>query len=144
MNSNPEMMPVSLVRYVERGRSLHETVILLTVKTTGRPTMPPEERYTFEKLPDGIYRVVMQFGFMEQPKVMPVLRRAVKEAAIPFHADDVSYYVGRENLLASRKGQMGPLTESIFSFFLKNSESADRHFGLPPRQVVELGTQLDL
>ena len=42
MNSNPDMLPVSLVRHVERGRSLHESVILLTVTTCGRPTVPPE------------------------------------------------------------------------------------------------------
>ena len=144
MSSNPDLLPLSLVRHVERGRSLHETVILLTVKTVGRPTMPAEEHYKVEKLADGFYRLVMQFGFMERPKVMPVLKRAVKESEIPFLADEVTYYIGRENLLASPKGHMGAVTESLFSFLLKNAMAADRHFGLPPRQVVELGTQMDL
>jgi K+ transporter len=39
---------------------------------------------------------------------------------------------------------MGAVTETIFAFLQKNSMAADRHFGLPPRQVVELGTQMDL
>ena len=68
----------------------------------------------------------------------------MKEAEIPFQADDVTYYLGRENLLASPKGHMGAFTETVFSFLHKNAQSADRHFGLPPRQVVELGTQMDL
>ena len=144
MNRNPEILPISLVRHVERGRSLHETVILLTIKTEGRPTVESEHRYEVEKGVDGYYRIVIRFGFMEQPKVMPVLRKAVKEAEIPFHAEDVTYYVGRENLLASPKGHMGAVTETVFSFLHKNAGAADRHFGLPPRQVVELGMQMDL
>ena len=144
MNSNPDMLPVSLVRHVERGRALHETVILLTVRTSGRPTVSGTDRYKVDRMNDGYYRIVMNFGFMEQPKVMAQLRKAVHEGEIPFHNEDVTYYVGRENLLASGKGHMGALTESIFSFLHKNSISADLHFGLPARQVVELGTQMDL
>ena len=144
MSSNLEVLPVSLVRHAERSRTLHETVILLTVQTCGRPTVPAEERLRVEQLKDGFFRVVMLFGFMESPKVMPALRRAVKEGDIPFHSDEVTYYVGRDNLLASPKGHMGVLTESLFSFLLKNGVAADRHFGLPPRQVMELGTQMDL
>jgi KUP system potassium uptake protein len=144
MSSNIDMLPTSLVRHVERGRSLHETLILLTVRTSGSPTVAVDERYTVEQLKDGLYRIVMQFGFMEHPKVMPALRRAVKDANIPFSGDEVTYYVGRDNLLASSKGNMGAIAESIFSFFLRNSTAADRHFGLPPRQVMELGTQVDL
>src|SRR5262249_34979094 len=124
--------------------ALHETVILLTVKTGGRPVEPAAERYHVEKLPDGLYRVIMQFGFMEQPRVMPVLRHVVKEAEIPFHGDDVAYYLGRGNHMASSKGHMGVIAESLFGFLLRNANSADRYFGLPPRQVVELGTQMDL
>ena len=144
MNRNPALLPISMVRYVERGRSLHENVILLTVKTAGSPTVPSEERCQVEKSAEGYYKVVMNFGFMEEPKVMPVLKKAVREAGIPFHGDDVTYYVGRENLLASSRGHMGAVAETIFSFLHKNAASADGHFGLPPRQVVELGAQMDL
>ena len=144
MNRNPELLPISLVRHVERGRSLHETVVLLTVKTEGRPTVSTEDRYKVERMADGYYRLVVHFGFMERPKLMPVLRKAVKEAGIPFQQEDVTYYVGRDNLLGSSKGHMGALSETIFSFLHRNAEPADRQFGLPPRQVVELGTQMDL
>ncbi|MBI2685899.1 MAG: hypothetical protein HYX27_06265 [Acidobacteria bacterium] len=33
---------------------------------------------------------------------------------------------------------------ATFPFLQKNAVVADRFFGLPPRQVVELGTQMDL
>lgn len=91
MSSSAAMLPATLVRHVERSRSLHETVILLTVRTASRPTVPATDRYQVERLADGYYRVVMQFGFMEEPKVMPVLEEAVRQAAIPFPAEEVTY-----------------------------------------------------
>ena len=144
MTSNAEVLPGSLVRHVERSRSLHETVIVLTVLTIGHPTVSEPERYTVEKLTDGFYRIVMRFGFMEEPKVVSVLQKAVKDSKIPFPPDEVTYYLGRENFIASAKGHMGVVTESLFAFLQKNAVAADRFFGLPPRQVVELGTQMDL
>jgi KUP system potassium uptake protein len=144
MTSNRTMFPIQLVRHVERSRSLHENVILTTVRTTGCPTVPPAERYTIEKLPDGYWRLVMEFGFMEGPQVVPVIVEAAQAAGIPFDPGEVTYYIGRESFIASSKGNMGAVTESMFAFLVRNSAPADRFFGLPPRQVVELGTQVDL
>ena len=144
LSSSQDVLPLPLIRHVERSHSLHETVILLTIRTVGQPTVAPADRYSTLKLDRGFYRVIISFGFMEDPNVMPILRAAVAEADIPFPDANVTYYLGRDNLIASSKGHMGAVAESIFSFLQKNAVAADRFFGLPPRQVVELGTQLDL
>ena len=144
LSSSDDGLPLPLIRHVERSHSLHETVILLTIRTAGHPTVPEADRYSTAKLDQGFYRVIVSFGFMEDPNVLPILRAAVAEANIPFPDAHVTYYLGRDNLIASSKGHMGAFAESLFSFLQKNAVAADRFFGLPPRQVVELGTQLDL
>jgi len=144
MSSNAGVLPNALMRHVERSRSLHETVILLTIRVLGQPSVPDEERYRVDKLEGGFYRVVAHFGFMEEPQAVPLLEAVSQAAGIPFPLDDVTYYLGRENFLASAEGHMGVVTESIFAFLQQSSVAADRFFGLPPRQVVELGTQMDL
>jgi KUP system potassium uptake protein len=110
LNSNADTMPNSLVRHVERSRSLHETVVLLTIRTVGRPSVPEEERYEVESLERSLYRVIIKFGFMEEPRVIPLLEKIAREAGIPFPASEVTYYLGRENFLASAKGHMGVVT----------------------------------
>jgi KUP system potassium uptake protein len=144
MASSRTVFPVQLVRHVERSRSLHRNVILATVRTTGSPVVPGDRRYTIEQLPDGYWRFVAEFGFMEGPRVVPVIEEAARAAGIPYDPAEVTYYIGRDSFLASSRGSMGAVTESIFSFLVRNSVPADRFFGLPPRQVVELGTQVDL
>ena len=76
--------------------------------------------------------------------MLPVLQSAVQEAGIPFADRDVTYYLGRENFVASSRGHMGVIAETVFAFLQKNAVAADRFFGLPHRHVVEIGTQMDL
>ncbi|MFN9456693.1 MAG: potassium transporter Kup [Acidobacteriota bacterium] len=144
MASSADMLPPVLVHHVERSRALQETVILLTIQIADDPIVATEQRYTTTALDDGFHRVVVRFGFMEEPNVVPVLEEAVRSANIPFAYPDVTYYLGRENFVASSKGHMGHFAESIFMMLQKNAVAADRFFGLPHRHVVEIGTQMDL
>lgn len=144
MSSNDKSLPPVLVHHVERNRSLQNTVVLLTIQTENEPTVDHAQRYTVTELPDGFWRIVMRFGFMEEPNVPPVLADAVQRHAIPFPAGEVTYYLGRENFVATSKGQMGAVSESVFAFLQRNAVAADRYFGLPHRHVVEIGTQMDL
>ena len=81
---------------------------------------------------------------MEEPRVLPILHKAVKEAGIPYEDHEVTYYLGRENFIASSRGRMGAISETVFAFLQRNAVTADRFFGLPHRHVVEIGTQMDL
>ncbi len=144
MASSADMLPPVLVHHVERSRALQQTVILLTIQIAGEPYLADETRYKVTHLDDGFHRIVVRFGFMEEPNVLPILELAVRESNIPFGDRDVTYYLGRENFVASSRGHMGAVAETIFSFLQKNAVAADRFFGLPHRHVVEIGTQMDL
>jgi K+ transporter len=39
---------------------------------------------------------------------------------------------------------MGRIAESVFAYLSRNAVTADRHFGIPSSQVVEIGLQTDL
>jgi KUP system potassium uptake protein len=144
MTSSADSLPTVLVHHVDRSRALHQTVILLTIQFYGEPAVAEENRYTLTPQEDGFYRIIVRFGFMEEAIVLPVLERAVRDANIPFDESEVTYYLRRENFVASERGQMGVMAESLFSFLQKNAVAADSFFGLPHRQVVEIGTQMDL
>lgn len=144
MASNPNSLPPILVRYVERSRSLHDNVILVHVQITPNPTEPASERVKVKHEANGVHRVTMRFGFMEHPEVPGLLADVAAKEHIPFVPEDTTYYLGRESFVASSRGRMGAWAEGIFAFLQRNSVPADRYFGLPHRQVVEIGTQMDL
>ena len=145
MASNPKTTPPILVHYVSKTHSLHENVILVSVQFANTPFVPEDQRIEIvREAASGYWRVVIHYGFMEEPQLVHVLTKAGAEGRIPFKPGEVVYFLGRENFVASRRGHMGVVEENVFAFLSRNTMAADQFFGLPPRQVAEIGTQIDL
>jgi len=143
MASQAEGVPPVVVHHVQRLRVLHETIILLTIITAKVPYIAAGQRTRCETLGGGFYRVIGTYGFMESPDV-PALMREARAAGLIADIDDVTYFLGRETMLAGPGGQMGQVEETIFAVLSRNSRPATAHFKLPPDQVIEIGTQIDL
>jgi KUP system potassium uptake protein len=136
-------VPPILLHHVERVRVLPEKVVLLTVVTAHTPFVPDGKRTELEKLPQGFYRVVGRYGFMEKPNVPQLLREA-KGLGLDIDLSDVTYFLGRETILGLPGGRMGALEETFFAILSRNARHAGQYFELPPEQVVEIGVQVDL
>jgi KUP system potassium uptake protein len=137
-------VPPILVHFAERCRSLQERVFLLTVCTEVIPKMPPDERCEILELGDGFWRVALHFGYMEHPHVVEALSAAFSAAHLPLDLSEVTYYVGHETLTSTKTSRMNKIAESIFSYLQRNAVDVVSTFCLPARQVVEIGTQIDL
>jgi KUP system potassium uptake protein len=143
MTGSAEGTPPLLLHHVGHVRSLHERVLLVTVTTLRVPrVLGPRCKLT--ELPEGLYRLEIFTGFMESPHVPRALEAAVREHDLPVRLEEVTYFLGRETLLAMPHGKMGRREETLFAFLTRNSQNATRYFGIPPERVVELGMQIDL
>ena len=141
---SPDHVPPILVHFAERCRSLHKQVFLLTVCTEVIPKMPPDETSEIIDLGDGFWRVVLHFGYMEHPRVVEVLGSALASAHLPIDLNEVTYYVGHETMVSSKAGKLNKIAESIFSYLQRNAVDVVSTFCLPARQVIEIGTQIDI
>jgi KUP system potassium uptake protein len=137
-------VPPILVHHVERSRSLHQTVVLLTVQQVPTPELPAESRYQVTALDEGFYKLVVSFGYMEEPLLLPVLRAVAQSEKVPFDPDDATYYIGHETIVASNEGTLSRIPEAIFSYLSRNAVHEDRRYGMPADKIVEIGTQIDL
>jgi KUP system potassium uptake protein len=144
MSSSTTHVPPILVHVVERQKSLHEHVLLLTVLTETVPEVPADRRLQVKSLGDGVHQVVTRYGFMQQPDVPAALLEATSLLRLAIDLKDTTYYLGRESVQAGKEGGMGQFAEGLFSYLQRNAVTADRHFKIPPRQVIEIGIQLDL
>jgi KUP system potassium uptake protein len=143
MSSHAVGVPAVFVHHVDRLKVLHESIVILTIATARVPYVAPAKRASVEALGGGFHRVVGTYGFMETPDV-PTLLEDAKRAGLDARIEDVTYFLGRETMLAGPGGQMGEVEESLFGFLTRNSRPATSHFKLPPSQVIEIGTQIDL
>jgi KUP system potassium uptake protein len=148
MTSEAAGVPVVLLHHLKHNKVLHETVILLSIVTDDVPEVPRAERVRIEALGQGFFRVVAHYGFMESADVKEVLQRC-RDSGIAARPLDTSYYLGREQLIATKgpwkKGglSMNIVRKKLFSLMSRNARSATEYFQLPPNRVVELGTQME-
>jgi KUP system potassium uptake protein len=149
MASNSNGVPPVVMRMVNRFQSLHETVILLTVTSENVPfyckNIPEADRVQTETLSRGFYRVIIRYGFMERPDIPEVMQVALEKLKLKSNSgEDILYVLGHETFVEYNSGEMSRTRQAIFSFLSRNARNATDYFGLPPQQVIELGTQIDL
>jgi KUP system potassium uptake protein len=137
-------VPPVLQHQVERIHTLPDQVVLLTVVVEHVPVVAPENRVELRRLHEHASRVIAHYGFTEKPDVPQVVGIALPKLGIECSLDEITYFVGHETFLATKAGRMGALPETLFAFLTRNAWPASAHLCLPPKQVVELGSQIDL
>ncbi len=144
MASATQGVPPILVHLVERTRTLHKQILLLTVITTDAPTVEFKDRLKIEDIGHGFARLQVFYGFMQQPDIPRALNLALKREWIDVEMDELTYYLARERIIAGPGGEMGVILETLFAFLSRNAVNADRYFRIPHNKVIEVGTQIDL
>lgn len=143
MFRDPKGTPYSLAQNLKAYGVLHERVILLTVRTEELPRVKLASRITSSTLGNGFYQVVLHYGFMEHPNVGGALRN-LKLDGEKLEISKATYFLGRETLLATKRPGMAIWREKLFVLMARNAMSASVFYRLPPAQVVEIGTQVEL
>ena len=80
---------------------------------------------------------------MDQPDIPHALTQ-VREPRLELTPGDISYFLGRETVLAAGKPGMVVWRERLFVWMSRNAQSATHFFRLPPEQVIEVGVQVEL
>jgi KUP system potassium uptake protein len=143
LSSNPVGTPPALRHNVAHNKVLHETVVIVCVQTVEIPHVAAAERIDIEEIGEGVWRIVLQYGFMEEPDV-PGALASVRHPTLQFAEDQVSYFLGRETLLPTATPGMAAWREGLFAWMSRNAQTAMAFFKLPPDRVVEVGVQVEL
>jgi KUP system potassium uptake protein len=143
LTGDPAGTPIALLHNIKHNKVVHERTILLTLITEDVPYVGEGERVTVKALDQGFCRVVARYGFMEMPNV-PELLEKVRSERFPIDLAQVSYFMGREQLISTGGSGMGRWREVLFAYLSRNAQSANTYFRVPPNRVVELGAQVEL
>ncbi len=144
--SAPKGVPLALTQFVRHNHCLHQRVVLVTVLIEESPRIAEENRAEVIEVIPGITRVILHYGFMQYPTIYEGLALACRQGKLPgIDLDDITYYIGRETIIPS-EGVPGMWLwrESVFAFLQRNAERSAAFFGLPTRQVVEFGTEIEI
>ncbi len=143
MYGNPDATPPALLHNLKHNQVLHSRVVLLIVETAEMPHVPEQERASVEDLGHGFYRVLLRYGFMEEPDV-PAALAGLASTGLALRNLETTYFLGRETLIRSRRRHMPSWRAALFVIMARNARTASSFFHLPPNRVVELGAQIEL
>lgn len=143
LTARSDAVPHALLHNMLHNQVLHSQVVLLTVVSEDRPRVPEHERFEVEAYGDGFFRVLLHFGFMDEPDVPAALRLCHLDA-LDFSPMRTTYFLSRETVIASRLEGMARWRGNLFAFLLKNANGNLRFFNLPLNRVIELGTQVEI
>lgn len=139
-------VPLALTQFVRHNHVLHQRVLLVTVLFEESPHVSDDGRVEVTEISPGITRVVLHYGFMQYPTIYDGLVLGCKQGKLPgIDLSDITYYVGRETIIPSEDiPGMWVWREAVFAFLQRNAERSAAFFGVPPRQVVEFGTEIEI
>ena len=143
MTAQPRGTPPALAHNLRYNKILHEHVIVLTVRTSHTPYVAPDQQIEVQSLGLGVYNVRVQYGFMQDPDV-PSALLAARARGVEFDPDDLTYFLGRETIIVTRRPGMAAWREKLFVVMARNAVRATAFFHLPPERVVELGVQVEM
>ncbi|HEX8352431.1 MAG TPA: potassium transporter Kup [Pyrinomonadaceae bacterium] len=143
MNGTAAGTPPALMHNLEHNKVLHARVVLLTVKTRQVPHVEPGDRVKVQALGQEFYRVIINYGFMEDPDIPDALA-GMGPPGPTFDPAETTYFLGRETVIASKNPGMMLWREKVFALMSRNASSATAYFCLPPDRVVEMGSQVEI
>ena len=141
-----DCVPIALLHHLKHNHVMHDRVLLVSTATTDTPHVDAEQRAVVTEMEFGLTRVLLQFGFVEQPDVPAALFQACRHPALrDIDPADVTYYLRRETVIVSRASKaMSRWRRKLFAAMLLNANRSASYYALPLAQVVEIGIEVEI
>jgi KUP system potassium uptake protein len=143
LTANLDSVPHALLHNLKHNKVLHERNVVLTVETVETPTAEADERVEVTPLGDSFYKVILRFGFAEDPDV-PQTLASVGQCGLPFDMMDTTFFLSRESIVATDRPGMALWRDKLFVFLQRNAIPATAFFQIPGNRLIELGTQVEI
>lgn len=139
-----------LQRHIGHNKSLHEHVVLFSVKTARVPVVTGAKRLDLEILGKGFYRLVFNVGFMQTPHVHAAIcaefRALARTGIVPHGLEhDLHLFIAHETLKRRKSGSaLNGLCWTAFILMKKFAARTTDFFRLPREHVEERGIYLEI
>ena len=144
MSGHPQYTPPTLAQSFKHFKCIHEHLIFLFVQTVDIPHVPESNRVKFQNIGLHIYKVVIQYGFMDLPNVPQAMKGLMLDGGLAFDAENSTFFLGREHIIATKREGMALWREKLFAMMSRNAQPATHFFQIPRSRVFEIGSMIDL
>jgi KUP system potassium uptake protein len=143
MAGNADAIPRAMLRNYACNHVLHERVVLLTVIIRDVPWVAPRQRLEITELEHGFYRMIVYFGFMDQPDVSQALEQSASHG-LELDPLQTWFLLSRATIVPTPGEGMAMWRERMFAAMARNARTAGDYFNIPSDRVIELGTKIEI
>ncbi len=124
-----------------RDRAQEERIVVLNIARAAQPYLTNQERVSVERLSLRLVRVVARFGYMEQPRIEPILR-ACEAFGLNLDRDDTSFFYADPKIEAAAEHGMPGWRRRLFATLLRNARPLPDDLRIPAERRIELGVRV--
>jgi len=125
----------------ERLHAVQAKIICLNIKIEEVPRVPEEQRHTMQDMGQGIYLVILKYGYRDQINLPDELAKLFPTDT---SIDHYGYIINRWSLEVAHGAGWAVWRKRLFVLLMRNSTPQARMFAMPPDRVIELGARLIL
>jgi KUP system potassium uptake protein len=149
LNPGKATTPLALRAEVERIRTLHDKVLIVSLERVSVPHVDPRKRFRVHQLGRGLFKVThveIRVGYRDRYDAPAALAEARKRGLLERNLDleHASYVVSRMIISPSSAPGMHRWRKALFIAMARNAASPIDQFGLPPERTVMMGSQVVL
>ncbi|MGI8802919.1 MAG: KUP/HAK/KT family potassium transporter, partial [Solirubrobacteraceae bacterium] len=149
LNANPQTTPLAMRANVEHNHVIHETVVIVSIRTERVPHVAASDRLLSDDLGDphdSITRVTARFGFQDDTDVPATLALADRLGMLENAGNlgEVTYFVSQITIVPSRAPGMAMWRKRLFLHLAHNAANPVLYFGLPDNRTVTMGERIDV
>jgi KUP system potassium uptake protein len=126
-----------------RDRANEERIVVLNIARAPTPTLTTEQRVTVERHSLRLVRVIARFGYMEAPRIDPILR-SCDAFGLDLDRDDTSFFYADPKIEAAPKGGMPDWRRELFATLLRNARPLPDDLRIQAERRIELGVTVQI
>ncbi len=143
LTGDPEGAPTALLHSLKHYGVLHERNVILTIETADAPRVSDDDRVRIEALSPSFSKILVRYGFMENPNVPKALAIA-RKLGWTFDIMKTSFFLSRRHLRPAAASGMPRWQDLLFIGLARGANDATSYFQIPSERVVEIGTQVNV
>lgn len=143
LTHNPDGVPFLKQHHWIRRHVYDEGVILLHLARAAKPYLAAENRVTIERLAPKLIRVQARFGYMEPPRIAPIIR-ACKAQGLHIDGEDTAFFYADPKIEAAEDHPFPHWRRWLFAALQRNSRPLPDDLQIPAERRIELGVTVAL
>jgi KUP system potassium uptake protein len=142
LTGDPNGVPFMTKHRWLRTRAHHERIVLLTLVRAPGPFADPASQVQIEHLSERLVRVIALFGYMEAPRIAPILA-ACGACGLQLDDSETSFFYADPKLIPVEHGMPRGL-RWLFGVLARNSRPLPDDLQIPADRRVEIGVEVKI